>query len=115
MVRKPTSMEQSGQGRHAMWPTSPAKARITTAITTLAIIGASRDRAPAALFSEVADMDPPTGIPRNTRDTCAAPCPMKSRDESGKPPSGLGKSADMAAPGPAHECERQRRHSQRRE
>ena len=43
-----------------------------------------RDRAPAALFSEVADMDPPTGMPRKIPAiTFAAPWPMKSRDASG--------------------------------
>ena len=68
----------------AMWPTRPAKAMITTAITAPAIIRAMRDRAPAALFSEVADMDPPTGMPRKIPAiTFAAPCPMKSRDASG--------------------------------
>ena len=59
------------------------KARITTAITTPAITRAIRDRAPAALFSEVADMDPPTGMPRNIPAmTFAAPYPMKSREAS---------------------------------
>ena len=68
----------------AMCPTRPAKATIVTAITTLAIIRASRDRAPAALFTAVADIDPATGIPRNTPAiTFAAPCPMKSREASG--------------------------------
>jgi hypothetical protein len=68
----------------AMWPTRPAKATITTAITTLAIMRAMRDRAPAALFSEVADIDPPTAMPRKIPAiTFAAPCPMKSRDASG--------------------------------
>ena len=72
---------------------------ITTAITTLAIMRARRVRAPAALFSDVADMDPPTGMPRNTPAiTFAAPCPTKSRDASEKRPSGLGNLADMAAP-----------------
>ena len=57
---------------------------ITTAITTLAIIKDIRDRAPAALFSDEADIDPRTGIPRNTPAiTFAAPCPMKSRETSG--------------------------------
>ena len=57
---------------------------ITTAITAPAITRARRVRAPAALFSDVADMDPPTGMPRNTQAmTFAAPCPMKSRDASG--------------------------------
>ncbi len=84
IVRKPTRMSRPARAGMAMWPTRPAKARITTAITTPAITRASRDRAPAALFSEVADMDPPTGIPRKIPAiTLAAPCPMKSRDESG--------------------------------
>ena len=64
MVRKPTSMSRPARAGMAMWPTRPAKARITTAITAPAIIRAMRHRAPAALFSEVADMDPPTGMPR---------------------------------------------------
>ena len=84
MVRKPTSMSRPARAGMAMWPTRPAKAMMTTAITTLAIIRAMRDRAPADLFSDVADMDPPTGIPRKIPTiTFAAPCPMKSRDASG--------------------------------
>ena len=51
------------------------------------------------MFSAVADMDPPTGIPRNTPAiTFATPCPMKSRDACGYLPSGLANLAEMAAP-----------------
>ena len=66
-------------------PTRPANAMITTAITTLAIIEDMRDPAPAALFSDEADADHTTGIPRKIPAiTFAAPCtPMKSRDTSG--------------------------------
>lgn len=60
------------------------RCEIVIVIIRLAVIRASRDRAPAVLFSAVADIDPPTGIPRNTPAiTFAAPCPMKSRDASG--------------------------------
>ena len=83
----------------ATWPTTAPKATITTAITAPAITRDCRDRAPAALFSADADTDPPTGMPWNTpAATFAAPCPVKSRDTSGKPPSGLGKLAEMLAP-----------------
>src|SRR5271166_7085013 len=66
MVRKPMRISRPARAGMATWPTRPANATITTAITTLAITRAWRDRAPAALFSADADMDPPTGIPWKT-------------------------------------------------
>ena len=39
---------------------------------------------PASLLSDVADTEPPTGIPwKKPEATLAAPCPTKSREASG--------------------------------
>ncbi len=68
----------------AMFPIASPKATTTMAITTPATTSDARVRAPAALFSDDAETDPPTGIPSNAPDAMfATPWPMKSRDGSG--------------------------------
>ena len=68
----------------AMLAITPPNATMTTAITTPAMTRAWRERAPAALFSADADIEPPTGIPWKTpAATLATPWPTKSCDASG--------------------------------
>ena len=68
-------------------------------MTAPATTSASLLRAPLVETSADADIDPPTGIPRNAPDTrLPTPWPMKSREESDARPSGLGMPAETAAP-----------------
>ena len=58
-----------------------------------------RDFAPAAAVSELADMDPPTGMPWNSpATTLPAPWPMKSALSSDGLPSSFGTAAATPAP-----------------
>ena len=63
IVRKPMTISRPASAGMAMWPTSPAKAKMTTAITAEEIISASLVCAPATLLRAEADIEPPTGMP----------------------------------------------------
>ena len=84
IVRYPTSIRSPASAGIAMYPTARLNRTMASAITTLATISASLDRAPADLTRELADIEPPTGIPEKSPDaTLPAPWPMKSCDGSG--------------------------------
>ena len=83
----------------ATLPTASPKATTMMAMRSPAITRDTRVRAPAVLFNEVPDTDPPTGMPWNTPDaTLATPWPTKSRDASGYEPPSFGKFAEIPAP-----------------
>lgn len=83
-VRSPITISNAARAGIAMCPATPPSARIVTVITTAAVRFATRPRPPAATTSDVADIDPPTGMPRNSPETMlATPWPLKSRDGSG--------------------------------
>jgi hypothetical protein len=68
----------------AMLPTTSPSATITRPMTTAATSSDCRDLAPASLFNDEAETDPPTGMPCSRPDaTLAAPWPTKSRDAFG--------------------------------
>ena len=68
-------------------------------MTTAAISSAARVFAPAAATSELADIEPPTGMPwKMPARTLPAPWPTKSWDSSCSDPSSLGNPADTPAP-----------------
>ncbi len=61
----PTTISSPASAGIATYPMTPPSSRMISAITAPAKSRASRVRAPAATIRELADMDPPTGIPWN--------------------------------------------------
>ena len=95
----PTTMRRAASVGIATRPTSPDAASTRIAMTPAAMNRASRVRAPEAATMTEVDIEPPTGIPRNSPDTrLPVPCPMKLREASAGLPSGFGTAAATAAP-----------------
>ncbi len=67
-VPTPTTMSSPASAGIATCSTTPPRSTITSAITTAATRSANRLRAPAPTTSDVADIEPPTGVPRKTPD-----------------------------------------------
>ena len=95
----PTTMSSPASAGIATYDTTPEARRMTSDITTAPMNSARRVRAPAATISADADIEPPTGMPRNTPETMLpTPWPMKLRESSAGLPSAFGTPAATAAP-----------------
>ena len=83
-VRIPITISSAARAGIAMNPAARPKARMVTTMTTDAVRFATRPRPPAATTREVADIDPPTGMPWNSPEArLATPWPTKSREGLG--------------------------------
>jgi len=83
-VRTPMTMSRPASAGIAMAPARSPNSRMTTAITAAAVMFARRVRAPAVVTRDVADIDPPTGMPwRSPEAMFATPWPRKSPEASG--------------------------------
>ncbi len=95
----PTTMSNPASADIATSETTPEATRMTSAMTAAAMNSARRVRAPAAVMSADADIEPPTGMPRNTPETMLpTPWPTKLRESSAGLPSAFGTPAATAAP-----------------
>ncbi len=69
IVRNPTTMSRPARAGMAISPTTLANATMMTAMTTLAMTWAALVLDPAVVMIDVADIEPPTGMPWKVPDT----------------------------------------------
>ena len=99
IVPTPTTISSPASAGIAISSTRLLNNKMTTAIVAPAKSREVRDFAPAAAVRELADMEPPTGMPWNRPAArLPAPWPMKSAASSEGLPSSFGTAAATPAP-----------------